>query len=68
MLEDNERKIVLILQDAQEEITQATIYNETHIPKATLSDIMKRLEKRNIIKRKQDGRRKWVKLTEWVFD
>lgn len=68
MLEENERKIVEILQDADEEITQATIYNQTHMPKASLSDLMRRLERRNILERTREGRRNWVKLKEWVFD
>jgi len=29
---------------------------------------MLRLEERNIIKRREEGKTKWVRLKEWVFD
>ncbi|MFH0861193.1 MAG: hypothetical protein V1921_08320 [Candidatus Altiarchaeota archaeon] len=64
---ENELRIVRILEEAEDEITQASIYNTTHIPKASLSDIMKRLERRNIVERRKQGRRNWIKLKEWVF-
>lgn len=68
VLEENERKVVEVLQDSDDEITQAYIYKTTGIPKATLSDLMKRLEKRNVIERRRDGRINWIKLKEWVFN
>lgn len=68
MLNENEKKIVDMLEKHDEEITQAYIYKTTGIPKASLSDIMKKLEQRNIIYRKKDGRIKWITLKEWVFD
>jgi len=67
VLDENERKIVKILESREEEVTQAFIYKTTGIPKATLSEIMSRLEKRNIIERVRAGRVKWVKLKDWVF-
>ncbi len=67
MLDENERKIVEILEDSNDEITQAYIYKSTGIPKSSLSEIMNRLERRNIIERRKDGRIKWIKLKEWVF-
>jgi len=68
VLEENERKVVEVIEKADDEITQAYIYKTTGIPKATLSDLMKRLEKRNIIERRRDGRINWIKLQEWVFN
>jgi len=67
MLEDNERKIVDALLSEGEDITQAQLCRETGIPKATMSDLMRRLEKRNVIERERQGRRNWVKLKKWVF-
>jgi uncharacterized membrane protein len=68
MLEDEETKVVDVLKNnLEEEITQAQIYHVTGIPKASLSDIMNRLERRNIIERTKDGRVKWVKLKKWVY-
>lgn len=67
MLEENELRVVEVIESAEDETTQAYIYKTTGIPKATLSDLMKRLEARNIIKRKRDGRTNWIKLQDWVF-
>ena len=67
MLEDNERKVLDVLASHDEEITQAQIYHTTGIPKASLSDIMNRMERRNLIERTKDGRVKWVKLKKWVY-
>ncbi len=67
-LDENERKIVEILEGSDDEITQAYIYKSTGIPKSSLSEIMNRLEKRNIIKRRKDGRTKWIKLRKWIFE
>lgn len=68
MLDENEKKILEMLESSEDEITQAYVYKTTNIPKATLSDIMQRLEKRNIIERRRDGRISWIKLKDWVFD
>jgi len=68
ILEDNERKIVdFLIAKHGEDITQAQICRETGIPKATLSDLMRRLEKRNVLERERQGRRNWVKLKKWVL-
>ncbi len=67
MLEENECKVVDVLRRFDEEITQAQIYHTTGLPKASLSDIMNRLERRNIIERSKEGRVKWVKLKKWVY-
>jgi uncharacterized membrane protein len=67
MLDESERKVVELIENAEGEITQAYIYKSTGIPKASLSDLIKRLEKRNIIERRRDGRTNWINLQEWVF-
>ncbi len=67
MLEENEQKVVELIMGSDDEITQAYIYKTTGIPKATLSNLMKRLENRNIIERRRDGRTNWIKLQEWIF-
>lgn len=67
MLDDNEKKIVDVLLSHEDDITQAQICRETGIPKATLSDLMRNLEKHNVVERERDGRRNWVKLKKWVF-
>ncbi|VVB52439.1 Uncharacterised protein [uncultured archaeon] len=69
MLEEKERQVFDIIADAgTEETTQSYIYKETGIPKASLSDILRRLEKRNIIVRRKSGRVNWVKIKEWVYE
>ncbi|HIE33581.1 MAG TPA: winged helix-turn-helix transcriptional regulator [Candidatus Altiarchaeales archaeon] len=67
MLDENERRIIEILEQSEDEITQAYIYKTTGMPKATLSDMMRRLENRNIITRRRDGRVNWIRLEDWVF-
>ncbi len=67
MLDENEKKILELLEISEDEITQAYVYKTTGIPKSSLSDIMQRLEKRNIIERRKDGRISWIKLKDWVL-
>ncbi|MBD3261206.1 MAG: hypothetical protein GF334_05905 [Candidatus Altiarchaeales archaeon] len=68
MLDDQEKSIVrLILQSQEDEVTQAYIYKTTGIPKSTLSDKLKLLEKRKIISRVKEGRLNWIKLEKWVL-
>ncbi|MFH1055668.1 MAG: hypothetical protein V1744_06205 [Candidatus Altiarchaeota archaeon] len=69
MLDDTELSIVRLLEEGDEEgVTQAYIHKTTNIPKSSLSDILRQIEKRNIIERKQEGRVKWIKLKEWVLE
>jgi len=69
MLDDNELAIVKLLENSEEdEITQAYIHKTTGIPKSSLSDILRRIEKRNIIERRVEGRVKWIKLKSWVLE
>ena len=69
MLEENEITVVKVLENSvDEEVTQAYIHKTTGIPKSSLSDIIGRLEKRNILKKNSHGRIKWLKFQEWVLD
>jgi len=67
-LDENEGKIIRMLEESDDEITQAYIYKSTGIPKSTLSEIISRLEKRNIVERRRDGRTNWLKIQKWVFE
>ncbi|MEA1925588.1 MAG: winged helix-turn-helix transcriptional regulator [Candidatus Altiarchaeota archaeon] len=66
-LDENEGRIVEMLESSDDEITQAYIYKSTGIPKSTLSEIINRLERRNILKRRKEGRTNWLKLQKWIF-
>lgn len=68
MFDENESKIIELLESSEGEITQAYIYKSTGIPKSSLSEIIKRLEKRNIIERTKEGRTNWIKLKNWVLE
>ncbi len=68
VLDESERIVVGMLEKAEDEITQAYVYKTTGIPKSSLSDTIKRLEKRNILEIKKEGRTNWLKLKEWVFE
>ncbi|MFH1404037.1 MAG: hypothetical protein ABIH11_07200 [Candidatus Altiarchaeota archaeon] len=68
MLDEKELAIVKILEKAEEEVTQAYIYKTTGIPKTSLSDIIRRIEKRNIVEIKKEGRTNWISLKEWVLE
>ncbi len=67
VLDENEKKVVKMLEGSDDEITQAYIYKSTGIPKSSLSDTIKRLEKRNILEVKKEGRTNWIKLKDWVL-
>ena len=67
LLDENEKSVVELLQSNNNEMTQAYIRKTTKIPGSTLSKIMLRLEGRNIIERREEGKTKWVKLKEWTF-
>jgi uncharacterized membrane protein len=68
VLDETELKVIDMLLKFEDEITQAYIYKTTGIPKSSLSDTIKRLEKRNVIDRRKDGRINWIKIKDWVFD
>lgn len=68
MLDENEARIMRMLEEADGEITQAYIYKSTQIPKTSLSDIIRRLMKRNLIECKKEGRTNWIKAKDWIFE
>ncbi len=69
MLDENEASIIRLLEEStDDEVTQAYIYKTTGIPKSSLSDILKHLEKRNMIERREEGRLKWIKFKTWVLE
>jgi uncharacterized membrane protein len=68
VLDESEKSVINLLIKSEDETTQAYVYKCTGMPKSSLSDTIKRLEKRNIIERKKEGRTNWLKLKEWVFD
>jgi uncharacterized membrane protein len=69
MLDETELSIIrLIESNDTEETTQAYIQKTLGIPKSSLSDIIRQLEKRNIIERRSQGRLKWIKLRKWVLE
>lgn len=68
VLNENEKRVLKLIEDSDEEITQAYIYKSTKIPKTTLSDILKNLESRNVIERRKEGRLNWIKLKDWVLE
>ncbi|MCX6695329.1 MAG: hypothetical protein NTU61_03450 [Candidatus Altiarchaeota archaeon] len=69
MLDEKELNVVKILESSDdEELTQAYVHKTTGIPKSSLSDIIKRLEKRNILETTSQGRIKWLKLQKWSLE
>ncbi|MFH1125982.1 MAG: MarR family transcriptional regulator [Candidatus Altiarchaeota archaeon] len=69
VLDEDERGILSLIQDhGPEDITQAFIYKTTRMPKSSLSEIVKRLEKRNVIECRREGRVNWIKLKKWVLE
>jgi len=69
MLDDTELSIIRLLENSdEEEVTQAYIHKTTGVPKSSLSDILKHMEKRNILERRESGRVKWIKLKSWVLE
>jgi len=68
LLDENETTVVRLLARVDNEVTQAYIYKTTGMPKATLSDVMRRLEDKDVVERKREGRTKWVKLNDWIFE
>jgi uncharacterized membrane protein len=68
MLDTAEKEVIKMLEASpEEEITQAYIYKTLEIPKSSLSDTIKRLEQRDLIEKKKEGRINWIKLKKWVF-
>ncbi|PIN86082.1 hypothetical protein COV19_06305 [Candidatus Woesearchaeota archaeon CG10_big_fil_rev_8_21_14_0_10_44_13] len=66
-LNDKEQKIVNVLLQNGNKSTQATIRNETGIPKTTLARVFQSLESKNVVKVETIGKLKKVELTEWFL-
>lgn len=67
-LTENEKKIIEELLKSRKGLTQKKISLLTGIPKSTLSRILKKLEIRNFIEKRDYGNTKIVKLTEWFLN
>jgi uncharacterized membrane protein len=63
-LDEVDKEIVLEIYRSKGKTTQATIYLNTHIPKATLSRRLASLEGRGIIQKSQKGNRNLITLTD----
>ena len=66
-LTERERGIVNALLKHNGEMTQADLRYETGIPKSSLTGILRNLERRNIIKKKEWGRTNVIELSEWFL-
>ncbi len=66
-LTDRERAIVKALIKHSGEMTQADLRYETEIPKSSLTGILRTLERRQIITKKEWGRTNVIELSEWFL-
>jgi len=66
-LTDKEQAIVNALIKHGGEMFQVDIRYETEIPKSSLTAILRSLEKRKLIKKKEWGRTNLIKLSEWFL-
>ena len=66
-LTDREQTIVNALLKHNGEMTQADLRYETGIPKSSLTGILRTLERRKIINKKEWGRTNVIELSEWFL-
>ncbi len=66
-LTDREQAIVNALIKHNGEMTQADLRYETEIPKSSLTGILRTLERRKIINKKEWGRTNVIELSEWFL-
>ena len=66
-LTDREQAIVKALIKHSGEMTQADLRYETGIPKSSLTGILRTLERRKIINKKEWGRTNVIELSEWFL-
>ena len=66
-LTERERAIVKALIKHHGEMTQADLRYETEIPKSSLTGILRALERRKIIKKKEWGRTNVIELSDWFL-
>ena len=65
MLTAHERKVIIELMK-EDNLTQRAICDRTEIPKATMSRVLQRLERKGIVRREGFGASKRVLLTNWA--
>ena len=63
-LDETDKEIIREMHAQGGKTTQAHIYLQTHVPKATLSRRLATLERRGIIKKSQKGNRNLISLTD----
>lgn len=69
ILNEEEKNIIVFIQEKwPEDITQALIYKTIRMPKSSLSEVIKRLERRNVIECRREGRLNWIKLKKWILE
>jgi len=66
-LTDRERAIVTALLKHGGEMTQADLRYETEIPKSSLTGILRTLERRQILTKKDWGRTNVIELSDWLL-
>lgn len=66
-LTDRERAIVTALLKHGGEMTQADLRYETEIPKSSLTGILRTLERRQIVRKKEWGRTNVIELSDWLL-
>jgi uncharacterized membrane protein len=66
-LTERERAIVNALIKHNGEMTQVDLRYETEIPKSSLTGILRTLERRQIIKKKEWGRTNVIELSDWFL-
>ena len=66
-LTDRERAIVTALLKHGGEMTQADLRYETEIPKSSLTGILRTLERRQIVRKKEWGRTNVIELSDWFL-
>jgi uncharacterized membrane protein len=66
-LTERERAIVQALIKHHGEMTQADLRYETEIPKSSLTGILRVLERRKIVKKKEWGRTNVIELSDWFL-
>lgn len=67
-LKDREKEIIEFLVESKGKSTQAKIYHETGIPKASLFRYVQSLENKKIIEVKKIGKMKKIKFTDWFLE
>lgn len=67
-LKDKEKEIIEFIVESKGKTTQAKIYHETGIPKASLFRYIQALTMKNIIEVKKIGKVKKIKFSDWFLE